>query len=48
MELNSCYKTKVNFKAFAFPILTAIISDIIKVDTVRIRIASALELTFVL
>ena len=39
-------KTKVNSKAFAIPILTAMY--IIKADAVRIGIANALELTFVL
>ena len=39
---------KVNFKAFAIPILTAIVSILIKANAVRIGIANALELTFVL
>ena len=40
MELNGCYRRKVNSKAFAIPILTAI-----KADAVRKGIANALELT---
>ena len=45
MELNGCYRTKVNSKAFAIPTLIAIISNIIKVDAVRIVIANIIELT---
>ena len=48
MELNICYGTKVNSKAFAIHILIAIVSKIIKVKAVRIRIANALESTFIL
>ena len=46
MEVNSCYRTKVNPKAFAIPILTAIVSIIIKANAVRIGIANALESLF--
>ena len=45
MELNDCYRTKVNSKAFAIPTLIAIVSDIIKADAVRIVVANILELT---
>ena len=45
MELKGCYRIKVNFKAFAIPILIAIISNIIKADAVRIGIGNTLELT---
>ena len=38
----------VNSKAEAIPILTAIVSIIIKTDAVRIGMANALELTFIL
>ena len=49
MELNGCYRTKVNSKALAIPILIAVIvSTIIKVNAVRRRIANVLELTVVL
>ena len=37
---------KINSKAFAIPILTAIVSIIINAHAVRIRIANTLELTF--
>ena len=40
------YRRKVNSKAFAIPILTAI--TMIKADAVRIGIANALELTLLL
>ena len=43
MELNGYCRTKVNCKAFAILILTAI-----KEDVVRIGIANALQLTCVL
>ena len=43
MKLNYCYRTKVDSKAFAIPILTA---RLIKADAVRIGIANALESTF--
>ena len=42
------WRTKINSKAFSILILTAIISNIIKVDAVRIGIANTLELTFAL
>ena len=48
MELNSRYRMKVDSKVFAIPILTAIISNIMKADAVRIWIANVLELTFIL
>ena len=38
---------KFNCKAFAIPILFAMVSNIIKADAVRISIANGLELTFV-
>ena len=38
---------KINSKAFAIPILTALYSTIIKPDVVRIGIANALELIFI-
>ena len=44
IELNGCYKMKINYKAFVTPILTAIISNVIKGDAVRIGIANALIL----
>ena len=37
---------KINCKVFAIPILTAIVSIIINAHAIRIRIANALELTF--
>ena len=43
MELNGCYRTKVNCKAFVSPILTARLAD-----AFRIGIANGLQLTFVL
>ena len=49
MELNGCYRMTVNSKTFAIPLLIAfafIMVDII--TSIRIGIASALELTFVL
>ena len=46
MELNDCYRTKVNSKAFGIPVLTA--SWIVKADAIRIGIANVLQLTFVL
>ena len=48
MKLNGRYRIKVNSKAFTIPIQTA--SAFIMFDriAVRIRIAKALELTFVL
>ena len=36
MELNSCYCTKVNSKAFAIPFLTE--SDFIMIHTITVRI----------
>ena len=42
------YRTKVNSIAFAIPILIIIISNLMKANAVRIEIANALELTFVL
>ena len=36
---------KINCKVFAIPILTAIVSIIIKAHAIRIMIANALELT---
>ena len=48
MELSYWYKTKLNSKAFAIAILTAIVSIIIKANAVRVGIANALELTFIL
>ena len=48
MELNGCYKMRVKSKAFTINILTAIISNILKADAVRMGIANALELTFFL
>ena len=42
IELNGCHRTKVNSKAFAIPILTANISNIIKAGAVRIGIANVL------
>ena len=48
MEPNGCYRAQVNSKMFATTILTA--SAFIMSDTIAIRvgIANALELTFVL
>ena len=48
VELNLCYRIKVNSRPFVIPILTA--STFIMFDTiaVRIGIANALELTFIL
>ena len=40
MEFNSCNRMKVSSKAFAIPILTAMVSNIIKEDAVRIWIAN--------
>ena len=48
MELNSYWRKKVNSKAFAIPIVTAIVSNIVKADAVRIGIANGLELTYIL
>ena len=50
IEWNSAvnYRTKVHSKAFAIPILPAIISNIVKTDAVRIGIANVSELTFIL
>ena len=48
MELNGYRRIKVNSKAFAIPIVTAFISNIIKADAVRIGIANGLELTYIL
>ena len=39
---------KVNSKTFASPILTAILSSIIKADTIKIGIANAVEIISVL
>ena len=38
MEVNVCHKTKVNSTEFPILILTAIVSNIVKADAVRIRI----------
>ena len=40
MESNGYYRMKVSFKAFAIPILTAMVSNIIKENAVRIRITN--------
>ena len=45
-ELNSCYRAKVNSKAFAIPILTASAFIMFYMIAVRIRIANALEIKF--
>ena len=45
--LSTCNRTKVNPKPFAICILTAI-ANIIKMDGVKIGIANALELPFIL
>ena len=48
MELNGCYRTKVHYKTFAIPILTAPAFIMFDMLAARIGIANALELTFVL
>ena len=45
-ELNSRYRTKVDSKAFALPILTASAFIMFYMIAVRIRIANALEVNF--
>ena len=49
-QVNSCFRAKVYFRAFAIPILTALIFAFILIDmmAVRIRVAYASELAFVL
>ena len=46
MELNGCYRMKVDSEAFAVPILTASAFIIYDVTAVRIWIINALKLTF--
>ena len=46
--VNSCFRAKVNSKAFAIPILTAFAFIMIDMMAVRIMVANALELAFVL
>ena len=48
MEVNSCYRMKVNSKAFAIPILTASAFIMFDTITVRIGIGNTLELTLLL
>ena len=43
IQLKGCYRMEINSKAFAIPILTAILSD-----AVRIGIANALEFISIL
>ena len=47
-RVNSCFRAKINSKAFAIPILTAFAFIMIDMMAVRIGIANALELAFVL
>ena len=48
LSVVAIYRMKVNSKAFAIPILTAMIPNIIKADVVRIGIANTSQSTFVL
>ena len=48
MELYGCFRMIVNSKTFSIPILTAIVFLIKKEKAVRIGIANAIELIFVL
>ena len=48
MELNGCYRMKVDSKAFTNFILTTSAFTMFDVIAVRIGIANALELTFIL
>ena len=48
IQLKGCYRMEINSKAFAIPILTAIIIVNYKLDAVRIGIANALEFISIL
>ena len=47
IQLKGCYRMETNSKAFAIPILTAIIVNY-KIDVVRIGVPNALEFVLIL